>query len=123
MVFGNVALERKAIELTYEGLCTVTEYRQVKNPDTRETEQKEVTVLENQPCALSQTSLAAPQQAETTNNLAYDAKLFISPDITFHSGSKIRVIQDGMDYEFEQTGEPFRYPTHQEIKMKRIDRA
>lgn len=123
MVFGNVALERQAIELTYEGLCTVTEFRQVKNPETKETEQQEVVVLENQPCALSQTSLATTQQTESTNDISYDAKLFLSPEVSILAGSRFRVNQNGMNSEFEQSGEPFRYPTHQEIKLKRIDRA
>lgn len=123
MPFGNPELERMAIESTYDGLCTVTEFQQVKDPVTKVTKQKQVVVLKDQPCALSQVTLASAHSSDTNNAIDYDAKLFISPDIKIKSGSRIRVVQDGMDYEFEETGEPFRYPTHQEIKLKRVDRA
>lgn len=123
MPFGNPELERMAIESTYDGLCTVTEFQQVKDPLTKVTKQKQVVVLEDQPCALSQATLASARSSDTNNAIDYDAKLFISPDITIKAGSRIRVVQDGMDYEFVETGEPFRYPTHQEIKLKRVDRA
>ena len=123
MPFGNPELERMAIESTYDGFCTVTEFQQVKDPVTNVTKQKLVVVLKDQPCALSQATLAPARSGDTNNAIDYDAKLFISPDITIKAGSRIRVLQDGMDYEFEETGEPFRYPTHQEIKLKRVDRA
>ncbi|MBH0330124.1 hypothetical protein ABH14_10010 [Brevibacillus brevis] len=123
MPFGNPELERMAIESTYDGICTVTEFQQVKDPVTKVTKQKQVVVLKDRPCALSQVTLASARSGDTNNEIDYDAKLFISPDITIKAGSRIRVVQDGMDYEFEETGEPFRYPTHQEIKLKRVDRA
>lgn len=123
MPFGNPSMERAAIEATYDGQCTVTEFQQVKDPDTKVTKQKEVVVLQNQSCALSQVTLSAAQSNDTANRIDYDAKLFISPDIRIKAGSRIRVIQDGMDYNFEQTGEPFRYPTHQEIKVKQVGTA
>ncbi|MFH5185729.1 hypothetical protein ACHHV8_25485 [Paenibacillus sp. TAB 01] len=124
MPFGNVAAERAAIEMTYDGRCTVTEYRQVKDPVTKATRQQAVTVLEDQPCALSQTSLRAAQRTATDNTIDYDAKLFISPDITIKAaGSRIVVVQDGMTFEGEQAGKPFRYPTHQEIMLKDTGRA
>ncbi|GAA4828004.1 hypothetical protein GCM10023310_00870 [Paenibacillus vulneris] len=123
MPFGNVAAERAALEWTYDGLCTVSEFKPVKDPKNGAMRQQSVVVLENQPCALSQSSLPAAYKTDTDNALDYDAKLFISSDVTIKAGSNIRVVQDGMDYEFEQTGEPFRYPTHQEIKLKRKARA
>lgn len=123
MPFGNLAMERLALEATYDGLCTVTEFQQVKDPATKVTKQKQVVVLQDQPCALSQVTLAAAQSTDTSNRIDYDTKLFISPDITIKAGSRIRVIQDSMDYEFESAGDPFRYPTHQEIKLKRVARS
>lgn len=123
MTFGNVALERAVIEATYEGRCTVTEFQQVKDPNTKVTKQKEVVVLHDQLCALSQVTLSAAQSNDTANRIDYDAKLFLSPDVTVKAGSRIRILQDGMDYEFESAGDPFRYPTHQEIKLKRVGRA
>jgi len=123
MAFGNPAAERAAIEATYDGMCSVWEYKDVKDPVTHVTRQQAVAVLEDQPCALSQTKLTTTSQTEAANEILYDAKLFISPDVTIAAGSWIRVQQDSMDYEFEQVGEPFRYPTHQEVMLKRKVKA
>lgn len=123
MPFGNSLAERAALEATYEGLCTVTEFQQIKDPETKATKQKEVVMLQDQSCALSQSTLATAQTTDANNRIDYDAKLFISPDATIRAGSRVRVLQDGMDWSFESAGEPFRYPTHQEVKLKRVARA
>ncbi|MDH6371764.1 endonuclease YncB(thermonuclease family) [Paenibacillus sp. PastF-3] len=120
MPFGNVIDERLAIESTYEGLATVFEIQDVKDPVTRKTRQQPVMVLAAEPCALSQTSLPASTQTVTADQVNYDAKLFISPDVVIKPGSRITIVQDGMTFEGEQAGKPFRYPTHQEIKLKEV---
>jgi hypothetical protein len=121
--FGNVSAERAAIEMTYEGRCTVTELQSVKDPVTKGTGQQRVIVLQDEPCAVSQTSLRGVISTDTDNSLDYDAKLFISPDVIIKAGSEINVIQDGMDTRFQQVGKPFRYPTHQEIMLNEVGRA
>ena len=118
--FGNVPAERAAIESTYEGLCIVKEMQNVKDPVSGKTRQQPVMVLSAEPCALSQSSLPAATQTVTADQVSYDAKLFISPDVVIKPGSRVTVTQDGMVFEGEQTGKPFRYPTHQEIKLKEI---
>ncbi len=120
-MFGNVAFERQCLEMTYGGLCAITEFKTVKNGTV--SEQQEIVIAENQPCAISQTSLRATTQTETTNNIDYDVKLFIAPEIEITAGCKIHVVQNGMDCNFEQAGEPFIYPTHQEVKLKRVGKA
>ncbi|MEC0171658.1 ABC transporter ATP-binding protein [Paenibacillus graminis] len=120
MGFGYVELERAALESTYEGLATVTEKKDVKDPATGKTRQQPVVVLADEPCALSQTSLPAATQTMTADQINYDAKLFISPDVSIKPGSRIKVLQNGMVFEGEQTGKAFRYATHQEIKLKEV---
>ena len=44
---------RKAIESTYEGVCTIVERRDMRDEVTKITRKSEVTVIENQPCKLS----------------------------------------------------------------------
>jgi hypothetical protein len=123
MTFGNPAAERAAIETTYDGLCTVTEFGTIKDPITKREVSQQAVVLLNQPCALSQSSLPSTNQTDVANEINYDAKLFIAPEIVIMPGNGIHVEQDGMSYKFEQAGEPFIYTTHQEIKLKRVDRA
>ncbi|CAH1202970.1 hypothetical protein PAECIP111891_02180 [Paenibacillus allorhizoplanae] len=123
MGFGNVAAERAAIEMTYEGRCTVTELQLVKDPVTKVTGQQRVIALLDEPCAVSQTALRGVTSTDTDNTIDYDAKLFISPDVSIRAGSEINVIQDGMDIRFQQVGKPFRYTTHQEIMLNEVGRA
>ncbi|OME58369.1 hypothetical protein BSK59_08550 [Paenibacillus odorifer] len=115
-----VAAERAALESTYEGLCTVSEMKDVKDPVTGKTRQQTIIVLANEPCGLSQSSLPAATQTVTADQINYDAKLFISPDITIKPGSRITVQQNGMEFKGEQAGKAFRYATHQEIKLKEV---
>lgn len=123
MGFGNVSAERTAIEMTYEGLCTVTDFQTLKDAVSKITGQQKIIVLEYEPCALSQTLLPSSIKTDTDTTINFDAKLFISPDVTITAGCEIRVIQNGVDMKFEQVGIPFRYATHQELMLKQIGRA
>ncbi|ETT55192.1 hypothetical protein BSK66_31265 [Paenibacillus odorifer] len=118
--FGNIPAERAAIESTYEGLCTVSEMKGVKDPVSGKTRQQPVIVFADEPCGLSQSTLPSATQTVTSDKVEYDAKLFISPDVTIKPGSRITVQQNGMEFKGEQTGKAFRYATHQEIKLKEI---
>ena len=44
---------RKAQEQLYDGVCTVTEYRKVKDEKTKLSGMEDVIVLEGQPCRIS----------------------------------------------------------------------
>ncbi|MEK4854794.1 hypothetical protein NST04_33500 [Paenibacillus sp. FSL H7-0756] len=121
--FGNIPAERAAIESTYEGLCAVFEMQNVKDSVTGKTRQQPVPVLIDEPCALSQSSLPAATQTVTADQINYDAKLFISPDVVVKPGSRITVLQNGMEFKGEQAGKPFRYATHQEIKLREVKNA
>ncbi|WHX37408.1 ABC transporter ATP-binding protein [Paenibacillus polymyxa] len=123
MQLGNPAIERRLLEMTYTGVCRVEGQITYKDPVTGTERPRKGVIFDNQPCALSQASLPSAAQTDTNNDVAYDGKLFIAPDIVIPSGSRIFVTQDGMSYEFQQSGEPFIYPTHQEIKMKRVGKA
>jgi hypothetical protein len=123
MQLGNPSMERMLLEMTYTGLCRVEGQTTYKDPITGVERPSRGVIFDNQPCALSQASLPSVLQTDTNNDIGYDGKLFIAPDVAVPSGSRIFVTQDGMSYEFEQSGEPFIYPAHQEIKMRRVDRA
>ncbi|MGE7613519.1 ABC transporter ATP-binding protein [Paenibacillus sp. NPDC101420] len=120
MQFGMVAAERAALESTYEGLCTVSEMKDVKDPVSGKTRQEPVVVFADEPCGLSQSTLPSATQTVTSDRVEYDAKLFISPDVTIKPGSRITVQQNGMEFKGEQAGKAFRYATHQEIKLKEV---
>lgn len=109
---------RKAIESTYFGLVTVSEYQKVKDPVTALTSYKEVVVLENQPCKLSFESITTAVQTEAATTISQATKLFIAPDITIKPGSKLTVTQTGVTTAYTGSGVPAVYPTHQEIMLE-----
>lgn len=109
---------REALEATYEGLCTIIEYRDVTDEKTKLSREKEVPVIEDQPCKLSFEKLNAVVQTETAAAAAQGVKLFLAPEITVNSGSKIVVTQNGVVGEYSSSGEPAIYYTHQEIILE-----
>lgn len=108
---------KTCIESAYEGLCTVIECQYIKDPVTKIKQQKEVVVLENQPCRLSFEKIAATTQTETAATVSQGVKLFISPEVSIQPGSKILVRQNGMCGVYKASGEPAIYRTHQEIML------
>lgn len=109
---------RKALESTYEGLCTVIEYRDTKNEQSKITHKEEVAVIENQACKLSFEKLNAVVQTDTAAAISQGLKLFLAPEIIINGGSKIVVEQNGRTGEYSASGEPAVYATHQEIMLE-----
>lgn len=81
---------RKAIESTYDGVCSVVEYQAKKKPNTKITTHEEVTVLEYEPCRLSFEKLNAAVQTENAAAISLGAKLFIAPEVKIN----MRVLDD-----------------------------
>lgn len=123
MQLGNPVIERRLLEMTYTGVCRVEGQITKPDPITGVERPQDGVIFDNQPCALSQASLASAVQTDTNNNIEYDSKLFISPDVVVPAGSRIFVTQEGMNYQFTRSGKPFIYATHQEIKMKEVGKA
>ena len=104
----------KAIESLYDGRCTVTEHQKVKKPN-KSTGFEEVVVLEDEPCRLSFNSTPNANQTDTAASITQTTKVFLAPDITIKPGSKLTITQNGVTNDYESSGEPAHYPTHQEI--------
>lgn len=109
---------RRAQEATYEGLCTIYEYRDVTDEKTKLSSEEEVAVIEDQPCKLSFEKLNAAVQTETAAAVAQGIKLFLAPEIVVKSNSKIVVTQNGITNEYSASGVPAVYSTHQEIPLE-----
>lgn len=109
---------RQAQEAAYEGLCTIFEYQEVTDAKTKLSSEKEVAVIENQPCKLSFEKLNPATQTETAATAAQGIKLFLAPEIIVGSNSKIVVSQNGMTERYSASGKPAVYPTHQEIILE-----
>lgn len=111
-------IARTAIESTYTGICTISEYGDIKDDKTKVTRQEEITVYENQPCKLSFEKLNSVVQTDTVALTSQGIKLFIAPEVKINSGSKIIVEQNGMKNEYSASGEPAVYASHQEIMLE-----
>lgn len=113
---------RAAIEVLYEDVCTIYEYRSVTDDKSKLTSKQEVPVIENQPCKLSFESTDAAAPIDGANEKAVSVKLFISPDIAVRPGSKIVVTHKGTETAFSNSGVPAVYSGHQEIVLKLFER-
>lgn len=104
---------RKAIEMMYRDRCTIVEYQPTKDPITKRTNNKEVVVLENQPCKLSYKNIASATDGKVAK-LTQTIKLFISPNINIKAGSKLII----NNKEYIRSGESAIYPSHQEVILE-----
>lgn len=110
----QVVAVRKAIELTYTGTCTITEYRKMQR-ENKTTGFEEEIVLENQPCKLSFERITSANPGQVAAAITQTAKVLIAPEITIKPGSKLTIIQNGVTTEYKNSGEPAIYATHQEV--------
>ncbi|MDO0130450.1 hypothetical protein KLN18_05005 [Clostridioides difficile] len=112
---------RKAIELLYRDKCTIIEYQPIKDSITKRSSNKEVVVLENQPCKLSYKNITSATDGKVAK-LEQTIKLFISPDIEIKSGSKLIITnQNNITKEYVRSGESAIYPNHQEIILELLE--
>lgn len=118
MIMLITDIYRQAIESTYTGLCTIIEYHYEKNSVTKISNKTEVTVFDSVPCRLSFESLNTAGKTETAAGITQGVKLFLSPDITVNSGSKIIVKQNGVTTVYCASGVPAVYPTHCEVPLE-----
>lgn len=114
---------RQAIESMYEDLATISRYVEVEK-DSGETRlsNEPVPIYVDQPCRISQKALATNNQSEAQNDIRYETKLFIFPDLGIRQGDVIFVTRGGITRSYT-AGEPFLYPTHQEISIQRDGEA
>lgn len=116
---------RKAIEQTYSGLCNIVEKQDSKN-EYGITTDKDVVVYKNVPCKLSFQSSNSYFSAKSAKRNGYNSalsqsiKLFLAPEIEVRAGSRVVVTQNGENYEYNQSGEPSKFETHQEIRLELV---
>lgn len=109
---------RSAIEQLYEDTCTVIEYQNIKDPITKQTKKQEVTVLDNQPCKLSFSTVRTTDDSDNAASVSQVVKLFLAPNVTIKAGSKIVVTRGEQEYVYKSSGEANALFTHQEIALE-----
>lgn len=108
---------REIVERLYDGQCTISEYRKIAKPNGA-TAFSEVVVLQNQPCRLSHNSEPTTMQTSGGAVVTEEIKLFIAPEIEIKPGSKITVTQYDTTAEYQCSGVPRVYQTHQEVLLQ-----
>lgn len=117
----NKRRARRAIESTYDGLCTVIEYRKVKDDVSKISSMKEIQTIKDQPCRLSFETLRSASQTDTATSVQQITKLFLPPELKIPPGSKIVVGQCGRSTAYKASGEAAVYYSHQEITLDLFD--
>lgn len=112
---------RRAIESLYKDTCDVVEYQSYTKAN-KSTGKQEVTVIENQPCKLSYSAIKSNDDTESAESLSQITKLFIAPELNIKPGSKIIVKHQNRTLEFQNSGLPGVFESHQEIMLKPFDR-
>lgn len=115
---NQMVAARKAIEITYSGVCTIIERRDTRNEKTKVTRKSEEIIAENVPCKLSFERINSAAQTETATALTQGTKLFAAPEIPIKPGSKVIVEQNGVKTEYSASGAPAIYFSHQEIMLE-----
>jgi hypothetical protein len=109
---------RRKIERLYEDRASISRYGEYIDPHTTETKLGLFPVYENVPCRLSRIGMGTNRQTETVNEIAYETKLFISPDYEIKHGDVIEVTRNGVTRQYK-AGEPTIYSSHQEVSLQR----
>jgi hypothetical protein len=118
---------KKALEIFYEDACNIVEYQSIKDPVTKQTVKKEVTVLENQACNLTySTTVNHAISTGTLTTVSQTPLLIISNDIKIKAGSKIVVakksktvdLENASNIAYKNSSQPALYSVHQEIELE-----
>lgn len=96
-MLGNPDLERKWLELTYDGVMTVTGSKK-QNVDGETVSAPNVVLYENQPCALSFSGTPDGNQGEDAGEISYRGTIFCAPELDIPAGCRIMVMQYGKSY-------------------------
>lgn len=105
------------LSILWKGRCTVWEYQDVTDPDTHQTIQREVVVVENEPCRVSFSSEAVTNPSSGVAEMSQFTVLFIRPNLNISAGSVIEVTQNGKTVKYKRSGKPAVYTNHQEIRL------
>lgn len=114
-------MEQKILESTYFHTAKITGLKEVIK-EWGETVLEDGLIIDNVKCALSQDKRSFNTntiQAQQETTISYSAKLFCNPNVSIRAGDKIEVtLENGVVRGFI-AGEPFYYPSHQEIPLIR----
>lgn len=105
----------------WTGRARIIEYQDTVDPNTHQTTQVEVTVLENEPCRMSYNFEQSTNMQNGAAVVSQSIRLFIRPDLEIKPGSVIEITQHGVTQKYKGSGSPAVYCNHQEITLELYD--
>lgn len=106
------------LAILWTGKCTIYEFKDVTDPNTFQTTQKEVPVLVDEPCRLSYNHEQATNIQSGAAVVSQSITLFIRPDLRINPGSVIEITQNGVTEKYKGSGKPAIYSNHQAIVLQ-----
>lgn len=110
----------EALRRLWTGLCTIIVRKPVVDETNGRASLEETTLLENEPCRLSFKNVNTTGENNEASPVQQVTKLFLDNAIVIPAGSKLVVTQNGYTAEYEKSGEPAIYSTHQEIVVEKF---
>lgn len=117
----GVTNQENPLATLWQGRCTIYEFQDVKDPITKQTKQKEVAVVRDEPCRLSYRHEQATNIQSGAAVVSQSIILFIRPDLVINVGSVIEITQHGVTCKYKGSGQPAVYCNHQEIVLELYD--
>lgn len=109
---------KSAVRRLWKGKATVTVLDGVLNPANGRTEPSERVTVSQEPCRISFSTVKSTEPSEEAAVVAQSVTLFIDPAVEIPAGSKITVTQNGVTGDYERSGKPAVYSTHQEVPLE-----
>lgn len=100
------------------GKCTIFEYQTTKDEITKQSTQKQVPVVVDEPCKVSYNREQATNISSGAAVISQSITLFIRPDLEVKAGSVIEVTQHGKTTKYKGSSKAAVYTNHQEIVLE-----
>lgn len=114
--------QRKAIESRYVGKCDIKVKKEIVDPETNITQNKDVIIVKDEPCRLSYSHVPTMKSNENADEVKQIIKLFIKPEIDIPAGCRIVVTQHNKTNSYRNSGFPEVHTSHQEIMLELDDK-
>lgn len=105
------------LSLLWVGRATISEYQEVTDPITWQTNHKLVPVVIDEPCRLSHSRESTVDVTGGAPYVTQSIVLFIRPDLVIKEGSVIEITQHGVTNKYKRASKPAIYTNHQEVAL------
>ena len=112
---------RPAIESLYDGVCDVYQFTEQYDSKQHRNRVSKTMLAEKMPCRVSITGSSPTTESDMVARKVQTVTLYCAPELTIPAGCKIMVTQADRTTEYEASGQPRVYPTHQEIGLTMAD--